>query len=166
MGTIVLLFVVGLVGSALFDHFNQPGGAMTGAMLAVILFKSMGSVTTPPTPHWLRFVVYGCVGVLVGNMYNPGMLEAVRDTWPVMLLSTSMIMLAGIICTWVVARSGALSVGGAYLATSPGGFNAMVALSGGTGQEAPIVMVYHLVRIYTIVLLAPLVGRVLGVFIK
>ena len=99
-------------------------------------------------------------------MYNPGMLEAVRDTWPVMLLSTSMIMLAGIICTWVVARSGALSVGGAYLATSPGGFNAMVALSGGTGQEAPIVMVYHLVRIYTIVLLAPLVGRVLGVFIK
>ena len=42
----------------------------------------------------------------------------------------------------------------------------MVALSGGTGQEAPIVMVYHLVRIYTIVLLAPLVGRVLGVFIK
>lgn len=166
MGTIVLLFVVGLVGSALFDHFNLPGGAMTGAMLAVILFKSMGSVTTPPTPHWLRFVVYGCVGVLVGNMYNPGMLEAVRDTWPVMLLSTSMIMLArDYLHLGCSAQRGALR-GRRVSGHQPGGFNAMVALSGGTGQEAPIVMVYHLVRIYTIVLLAPLVGRVLGVFIK
>ena len=58
MGTIALLFVVGLVGSALFDHFDLPSGAMTGAMLAVILF-------------WLRFMVYGCVGVLVVNSTTP-----------------------------------------------------------------------------------------------
>ena len=58
------------------------------------------------------------------------------------------------------------SVGGAYLATSPGGFNAVVALSGGTGAEAPMVMVYHLVRIYAIVLLSPFVGKLLTSMVK
>jgi uncharacterized membrane protein AbrB (regulator of aidB expression) len=33
-------------------------------------------------------------------------------------------------------------------------------------EEAPIVMVYHLVRIYAVILLAPYVGRLLGLFLK
>ena len=161
MGTMILLFVVGLTGSFIFDHFDLPGGAMTGAMIAVVIFKSCGSITMPDMPHWIRYLVYGCVGVIVGNMYNPGMLDAVRSTWPMMLRSTGIILLSGLLCTWIAARWGGLSIGGAYLATSPGGFNAIVALSGGTGAEAPMVMVYHLVRIYAIVLLSPLVAKVL-----
>lgn len=39
MGTIVLLFVVGLVGSALFDHFNLPGGAM-------VILPFLGALTS------------------------------------------------------------------------------------------------------------------------
>ena len=102
----------------------------------------------------------------MGNMYNPGMLDAVRDTWPMMLLSTCIILMAGLLCTWIAVRWGGLSVGGAYLATSPGGFNAVVALSGGTGAEAPMVMVYHLVLIYAIVLLSPFGGKLLTSMVK
>lgn len=166
MGTTILLFAVGLAGSFVFDRFHLPGGAMTGAMIAVVIFKSCGSITSPDMAHWVRFIVYGCVGVLVGNMYNPGMLDAVRDTWPMMLLSTGIILMAGLLCTWIAVRWGGLSVGGAYLATSPGGFNAVVALSGGTGAEAPMVMVYHLVRIYAIVLLSPIVAKMLSYLVK
>ena len=159
--TLITLFVVGMAGGIAFDHFKFPGGAMTGAMIAVVLFKTFASLPAGEMPHWLRLAVYGGVGVLVGNMYNPGMLAVVRDTWPVLVGSTLIILLAGCLCTWFVARSGALSISSAYLATSPGGFNAIVALSGGTGAEAPMVMVYHLVRIYAIVLLSPLVAKVL-----
>ena len=83
-----------------------------------------------------------------------------------MLLSTGIILLAGLLCTYIVVRWGGLSLGGAYLATSPGGFNAIVALSGGSGDEAPIVMIYHLVRIYSIVLLSPYIGGILAIFFK
>ena len=79
MGTTLMLFAVGLAGSFVFDRFDLPGGAMTGAMIAVVIFKSCGSITAPDMTHWVRFLVYGCVGVIVGNMYNPGMLDAVRD---------------------------------------------------------------------------------------
>lgn len=166
MNTTVMLFAVGLAGSFVFDRFHLPGGAMTGAMIAVVAFKTFGSINAPDMAHWVRFLVYGCVGVIVGNMYNPGMLNAVRDTWPMMLLSTSILLLAGLLCTWIAVRWGGLSLGGAYLATSPGGFNAVVALSGGTGAEAPMVMVYHLVRIYAIVLLSPLVAKGLMHLVK
>jgi len=166
MNTTVMLFAVGLAGSFVFDRFHLPGGAMTGAMIAVVAFKTFGSISSPDMAHWVRFLVYGCVGVIVGNMYNPGMLHAVRDTWPMMLLSTSILLLAGLLCTWIAVRWGGLSLGGAYLATSPGGFNAVVALSGGSGAEAPMVMVYHLVRIYAIVLLSPLVAKCLMHLVK
>ena len=166
MGTTIKLFSLGLAGSFGFCRFPLPGGAMTGAMIAVVIFKSCGSITSPDMAHWVRFIVYGCVGVLVGNMYNPGMLDAVRDTWPMMLLSTGIILMAGLLCTWIAVRWGGLSVGGAYLATSPGGSNAVVALSGGTGAEAPMVMVYHLVRIYAIVLLSPIVAKMLSYLVK
>ena len=68
MGTTIMLFAVGLAGSFVFDRFHLPGGAMTGAMIAVVIFKSCGSITSPDMAHWVRFIVYGCVGVLVGNM--------------------------------------------------------------------------------------------------
>ena len=55
-----------------------------------------------------------------------------------MLLSTSILLLAGLLCAWIAVRWGGLSLGGAYLATSPGGFNAVVAISGGSGAEAPM----------------------------
>ena len=110
MGTTLTLFAVGLAGSFVFDRFDLPGGAMTGAMIAVVIFKSCGSITAPDMTHWVRFLVYGCVGVIVGNMYNPGMLDAVRETWPMMLLSTCIILLAGLLCTWIAVRWGGLSV--------------------------------------------------------
>ncbi|MDD4702280.1 MAG: AbrB family transcriptional regulator [Desulfovibrio sp.] len=166
MTTLITLFAVGLAGGLVFDYFDLPGGPMTGAMLAVVIFKSFGSVSTPHMPHWLRYVVYGCVGVIVGNMYSPGMLQVVRETWPIMLLSTFIILGAGLGCAWISMRFGGMSAGGAYLATSPGGFNAIMALAGDAGAEAPMVMVYHLVRIYAIVLLSPLIAKLLAIMAR
>ena len=37
MGTTIMLFAVGLAGSFVFDRFHLPGGAMTGAMIAVVV---------------------------------------------------------------------------------------------------------------------------------
>lgn len=164
--TLPVLFAVGTVGGLLFDYLKLPGGAMTGAMIAVVLCNTFSRMPSVDVPHWLQLPVYVCVGVIVGNMYKPGMLLAVRDTWGVLLGSTLLILLAGCLCTWLVARSGVLSVSGAYLATSPGGLNAIMGLSSEMGQEAPIVLVYHLVRLYAIVLLAPYIARLLGMLLR
>ena len=165
MNSLPLLFVIGFVGALLFTLLKLPGGAMTGAMIFVLVFTVISGQPSPDAPDWLTFIVYTCVGVIIGSMYKPGMLQAIGATWPALVMSTGLILLAGCICAWIAARSGALSIGSAYLATSPGGFNAIMGLSL-TNEEAPIVMVYHLVRIYAVILLAPYIGRMLGFFLK
>ena len=162
MGTTIMLFAVGLAGSFVFDRFHLPGGAMTGAMIAVVIFKSCGSITSPDMAHWVRFIVYGCVGVLVGNMYNPGMLDAVRDTWPMMLLSTGIILMAGLLCTWIAVRWGGLSVGGAYLATSPGGLDTVAIIAAGTRADMSFIMALQTLRLFTILLTGPAMARTIS----
>ena len=47
MVTTLILFAVGLAGSFVFDRFDLPGGAMTGAMIAVVIYISCGPITAP-----------------------------------------------------------------------------------------------------------------------
>jgi len=165
MHSLPFLFVVGFIGASLFTLFKLPGGAMTGAMIAVVAFTAISELPPIETPSWLTFIVYTCVGVIIGSMYKPGMLQTLGSSWPVLVLSTGLILVAGCACAWVVAHSGALSIESAYLATCPGGFNAIMGLSI-ANDEAPIIMVYHLFRIYMVILAAPYIGRLLGVFMK
>ena len=165
MNSLPLLFGAGFAGALLFTLLKLPGGPLTGAMISVVAFTVLSGQSPAETPGWLTFVTYTCVGVMIGSMYKPGMLQAIGATWPTLVLSTVLILLAGCVCAWLVARSGALSIGSAYLATSPGGFNAIMGFSL-TNEEAPIVMIYHLVRIYAVILLAPYMGRLLGLFLK
>jgi len=159
------MLIIGFVGALLFTLLKLPGGAMTGAMISVLAFTAISELPPAETPEWLTFVVYTCVGVLIGSRYKPGMFHAVSATWPVLVLSTGLILLAGGVCAWIVARNGALTIDSAYLATSPGGFNAIMGFSL-ANDEAPVIMIYHLVRIYMVILLAPYMGRLLGFFLK
>ena len=165
MHSLPCLFVIGSAGALLFTLLKLPGGAMTGAMISVAAFTAISDLPPAEMPSWLTFVVYTCVGVLIGSMYKPGMIRAIGATWPTLVLSTGLILAAGCVCAWIVARSGALSIDSAYLATSPGGFNAIMGFSL-ANEEAPVIMIYHLVRIYMVILLAPYMGRLLGFFLK
>ncbi|MCL2122591.1 MAG: AbrB family transcriptional regulator [Desulfovibrionaceae bacterium] len=165
MNSLPFLFIIGFVGALLFTLLKLPGGAMTGAMISVVAFTAISELPPTEAPGWLTFIVYSSVGVLIGSMYKPGMIQAIGAAWPTLMLSTGLILLAGCVCAWIVARSGALSIDSAYLATSPGGFNAIMGFSL-ANNEAPIIMVYHLVRIYMVILLAPYMGRLLGFFLK
>ena len=165
MNSLPFLLVIGFIGALLFTLLRVPGGALTGAMVFVVASTVISELPPDETPHWLTFIVYTFVGVFIGSMYKPGMLQAVAATWPTLVLSTGLILLAGCVCAWIVARSGALSIDSAYLATSPGGFNAIMGFSL-NNDEAPVIMIYHLFRIYMVILLAPYMGRLVGFFLK
>ena len=159
MGTFLFLLCCGAAGGFLFQWANVPGGAMTGAMLAVILVKWMGTLPASPAPQFCQFLVYVCLGVVVGDMFKPEMIAVLRQSWWVVLLSTGIILLAGVLTTFLVIRFGHLEPVSAYLATSPGGLNAVVGLASDMGPDAPLVLAYQMVRLYAILLSVPLVAK-------
>ena len=154
MSTLIILLLCGAAGGFIFEWFGLPGGAMTGAIIAVILLKSFSSLPQAAFPRPFQFCIYAGLGVLVGNMYRPEMLLAVRDTWPVLVIST------------LLVKFGNLDVTSAYLATSPGGLNVVVGLAADMGPNAPIVIAYQMVRLYTIILTVPLAARILHKFLS
>ena len=123
MSTLIILLLCGAAGGFIFEWFGLPGGAMTGAIIAVILLKSFSSLPQAAFPRPFQFCIYAGLGVLVGNMYRPEMLLAVRDTWPVLVISTLLVLVAGMLIAIFVVKFGNLDVTSAYLATSPGGLS-------------------------------------------
>ena len=97
---------------------------------------------------------------------RPEMLLAVRDTWPVLVISTLLVLVAGMLIAIFVVKFGNLDVTSAYLATSPGGLNVVVGLAADMGPNAPIVLAYQMVRLYTIILTVPLAARILHKFLS
>ena len=69
--------------------------------------------------------------------------------------------LAGALGAWFICRSAGLDAGSAILATSPGGLQAVVGMASDLGTNAPAVLAFHLVRLYTVLLLAPFLGWLL-----
>ena len=165
MTTLLLLALCGAVGGLLFEYLNVPGGAMTGAMIAVILCKMLLALPQVNVPKPVATAVYIGLGIIVGNMFRPEMLLAVKDTWPILLISSLLVLLAGMIIAVFVYKFGHLDVTSAYLATSPGGLNAVVALAAGSSPNAPMVLAYQIVRLYAIIFTVPLISKVLQRFL-
>ena len=116
MTTFLLLIACGIVGGLLFFFLHIPGGAMLGAVVAVLAVKMLGHVETD-TPHLFQLGAQIAIGVMVGNS--------------------------------------------AILATSPGGLQAVVGMASDLGTNAPAVLAFHLVPLYTVLLLAPFLGWLL-----
>lgn len=165
MTTLLLIVLCGAAGGLLFECLSVPGGAMTGAIVAVILFKTLVDLPQANVPKPVAVAVYIGLGIIVGNMYRPEMLLAVKDAWPILLISTLLVLLAGMLIAVFVYKFGHLGVTSAYLATSPGGLNVVVGLAAGIGQDAPIVLAYQIVRLYAIILTVPLAVKILQRFL-
>ncbi len=161
MTTLFVLLLCGAAGGLLFQAFDLPGGAMTGAIVAVIIVKSLTTLPNVATPRPFQLAVYICLGVIVGNMYRPDMLMAVRNTWPVLIVSTVFVLTAGVATALFVAKFGQLDAPSAYLATSPGGLNVVVGLAADMGPNAPVVLAYQMVRLYAIIFTVPIAAKIL-----
>lgn len=160
MTTFLLLIACGIVGGLLFFFLHIPGGAMLGAVVAVLAVKMLGHVETD-TPHLFQLGAQIAIGVMVGNMMTGGTLLEIRAMAPLMFGSTALLVVAGALGAWFICRSAGLDAGSAILATSPGGLQAVVGMASDLGTNAPAVLAFHLVRLYTVLLLAPFLGWLL-----
>ena len=55
MSTLIILLLCGAAGGFIFEWFGLPGGAMTGAIIAVILLKSFSSRPQAAFPRPFQF---------------------------------------------------------------------------------------------------------------
>ena len=161
----LLLLICGAVGGSLFVVLHIPGGAMLGAVVAVLVFKLSGTISIQ-TPPLFQICAQIAIGVAVGNMLTAQALTEIRNMAGLMTLSTFILIAAGFVSSWIISRQTGMDAASSLLAASPGGLQAVVGLASHMGNQAPAVMAFQMVRLYAVVLLAPLFSWLLHHFLK
>ena len=143
-----------MIGSAVF-------------VMAYLLFTQSQILERPQIPAYITNAVYIAMGIIVGCMFKPELLTTFCQYWHQVVLSMLIILLGGIIGAFLLYKCGLLSPSSAYLAASPGGLNAVVGFASGMDpHDAPLILICHMVRLYTILLTAPLIGKLLAWLFK
>lgn len=150
---ILMLVVGGTAMGCLFKYLSIPGGCMLGAVVGSMIVKLLG-LSEIQMPSLFYNGAQIAIGICVGSMISLDMLSSMKDQIPVMVLSTVILLLAGLGSAFVVRHMTDLDVTSSILATSPGGLNAVIGLAD-AAEHLPKIMAFQMTRLYVVILLAP-----------
>jgi uncharacterized protein len=156
--TLVTSLVAAVSAAIVLDRLNFPAGALIGAMVAVAALKIWGS-GAPDMPGSIRFVALIVIGWDLGSRFDKQLLATVTNNLAPLVLVIGCFVVTGWILAWVLWKFGVMDPVTAVLATSPGGLVQMGALTSETQANAALVVGFHLLRIVTVLLSAPLISR-------
>ncbi|MQA76756.1 MAG: hypothetical protein GEU88_21100, partial [Solirubrobacterales bacterium] len=160
-GALVVLLIslaAAVAGALLAIWLRLPGGMIVGGMLGTAASSVTLGGTSVPAP--LRTAIFVGVGMTIGMLVTREMLATLRSAILPAILSAVLLIAAGILVT-LVLRLLDLAPAGDTLATSPGALSVLGAAALDHGVGAPIVVLFHILRIVLILLTLPLLVRLL-----
>ena len=155
---LVACVVLALAVALLLEWLNFPAGALIGSMVVIAGFKLSG-VAVPNMPGSIRFAALLIIGWDLGTKFNRELLGAVSNNLLPLVLVVTAFLVMGWVFAWMLWRFDLMDPATAVLATSPGGLVQMGALTSDMEANAALVVGFHLLRIVTVMLSAPLVSR-------
>lgn len=144
----------GCVGSAAFLWLGIPGGAISGAMVAVTVMTVFGLAHRVEGP--LRVAAMIASGVTIGAAVNPETLRGVA-TYPLSLAIMSLSIAATTVAgTAFLMLAAGWSKSTAFLASSPGAFAYILAVSPAVGGDVPRIVVVQMFRVLVLMAVLPI----------
>jgi membrane AbrB-like protein len=118
----------------------------------------LGPVAVPPP---LQDLGYALIGIQVGLRFTRESLRSIAG-----LLPLATVLIAGVIAAcagmgWVLATATGVDQLTAYLATTPGGLYAVLATAADSGSDVTYVLAVQVIRVFAMLLAAPLLARIL-----
>jgi membrane AbrB-like protein len=154
------LLIAGAAGWAAL-RARVPAGALLGPMIvagAVTLSGLDGGLAVPPL---LREAAFGVIGLQVGLRFT---VETVREVGRLLVPVLACILGLLVACfglAAVLAATTSVTLEDAYLATTPGGLYAVLAVAFGAGANTTFIIAVQGLRVLVMVLLAPLAVRLI-----
>lgn len=154
----LLVIIAGTGGGLLAQHCNIPGGAVVGAML----FSGIMALLLPKgitLPANVGTGIQILLGISLGITFDRSFLSLGVKAFPLAILSTIVLLIVAVCMAFLASKLGLVDFGTALFGFSPGGMTGMSILAQTEGQNGSIVAFFHLVRIFTLFLIVPLVVR-------
>jgi membrane AbrB-like protein len=158
-----LVFVVVAVtaGLALQRVVKGPATALLGPLVVAVVISASGVLGAVSVPTVLEQLGYALIGVRVGLRFTRASLRSIARLLP---LATALILVVIVACGLLgllLAEVTGVDRLTAYLATTPGGLFAVLATAADSGSDVTYVLAVQVIRVFAMLLFAPLLGRML-----
>jgi membrane AbrB-like protein len=156
-----LLFTLGcsVVGLVVGRLVRLPVPALLGPMLAAAVVDLTGVGGGAEVPGPLELAAFLVIGAEVGVSFTAASLRTVGRALPLALaVITGLIVACAGLGAALAAATGVSPLDG-YLATTPGGLYAVLATASDTDADVTFVLAVQVLRLFVMLLSAPLVAR-------
>jgi uncharacterized protein len=157
----LLLAGCGIIGFAIAKALHIPAYALVGPMLLSAIVHAAGITHSRP-PVWLVAAAQVVVGAMVGSRFDGTPLRMVGKALLLAIFATAVLLVLAAIFGQAVESTLGIPFSAALLAFAPGGLAEMSLIALSLEVDAAYVSSHHIVRIFIIVLAAPLVFRLLS----
>ncbi|MEA2257152.1 MAG: uncharacterized protein QOG35_3197 [Solirubrobacteraceae bacterium] len=154
-----IVLAVAAIGLAVARRARLPAAVLLGPMIAsaaLTLTLPAGTFAVPPA---LREVAFAVIGLQVGLRFTTATLREVGRLLVPVVVSIVALLIACFGLAAVLAATTSATLLDAYLATTPGGLYAVLALAFATGANTTFIVAVQGLRVLVMVLLAPAAVR-------
>ncbi|WP_022851510.1 AbrB family transcriptional regulator [Limisalsivibrio acetivorans] len=162
MERLVIIIVMGIIGGVLADKYHIPGGAVVGAMAG----SGVCSILISPgiaMPSSVNTTIQILLGISLGITFQPSFVKMIPKVLPIAVLSTLILLIVAVAMSYLAKRFGLMDFGTALFGFSPGGMSGMAIIAKEEGLQTSVVAFLHVVRIFTLFVVVPIIVRLLFV---
>lgn len=159
MGNYLVTLLIGLAGGLFAQQLRVPAGGLIGSLVAVSALNLSGWFHVPNFPSNTKFVLQIGVGILLATSINRDVLFSLRDMWRPALTGAAIMVSTGIFSGLLISRWLGIEQLTALLGSAPGGISDMSLIAMDLGAQGSAVIIMHLTRLISVVVIVPLVIR-------
>lgn len=161
LGDLTLLTAAGVGGALIAKMLRLPAWQMSGSMFASAAIHASGLTDARPPSELIGFAQV-VIGSGAGARFAGARLRELGKPMALSAIATLGVLVLAAAAAYIVASMLSLDFRAVHLSYAPGGFAEMSLIALALGIEAPFVAVHHMGRIFAVVLLASVLGRVLA----
>jgi membrane AbrB-like protein len=153
LGLTVLTIVVGVTLGA-----RVPAGALLVPLLlgGALQLSGLLQITMPT---WLLAIAYGAIGSYIGLRFDRVTIHYVWRRLPAMIIGALLLILLCAMSAWVIAEMMGKDFLSVYLATSPGGLDAMAIIAIDTHSDVGFVLAMQTLRLFGVIVTGAYIAR-------
>ena len=138
--------------------YKIPAGALMGPLLigGALQLSGLLQITLPA---WMLAVAYGSIGAYVGLRFDRPTIAYVWRRMPAMILGSLILIVLCALSAWLIAVMLDKDYLSVYLATSPGGLDAMAIIAIDTHSDVGFVLAMQTLRLIGVILTGAFLAR-------
>ena len=157
-GDFAITLGVAVAGGWLGRRLKVPGGVLLIPLIACTVLKMTGCITVT-LPPWLLAISYAVLGWYIGLGFNRRLFFHAVRVMPQIITSALFIVSFCGIFAWLMSILTNVDALTAFLATSPGGIDAVAIIAVASHANISLVMATQIMRFFAVLATGPAIAR-------